>query len=146
MVVRCLCLGTLASLTACTSSSSRLAPEVPLSDDTGPSDYTSSLVVPYPPPPARIETMPPAPADPACVYLDGQWIFGARDWQWQAGGWVIARDDCSFAPSRLFWHPLGADRAELRYRVGRWVQTAYPTVDCPAAMPCANANNIATDP
>jgi hypothetical protein len=122
-------------LVAC-ASRSRLAPEVPVPDTVGASDLANSLVVPYPPPPANVETVPPTPSNPACVYWDGQWVFGARDWQWMSGGWVIQRGDCAFQRARLFWNSIGTDRAELRYRVGRWVQAANPAMDCPAAPPC----------
>lgn len=117
-----------------------MAPELPQSDRPGPADYAGSMIVPYPPPPAQVETVPPAPTNRACVYLDGQWEFVARDWQWQPGGWVVARDDCGFARARLFWHTLGPDRSELRYRSGHWIQTAHPTLDCPNAVPCSTVD------
>ncbi|HEY5955916.1 MAG TPA: hypothetical protein VIV60_05160 [Polyangiaceae bacterium] len=122
------------------ASQSRLAPEVAVSEVYTPTDLANSLTVPYPPPPAKVETMPPMPGNRACVYWDGQWVFGPRDWQWVSGAWVIQRDDCAFQRSRLFWHTLGADRAELRYRPGRWVQSANPAMDCPVALPCPSVS------
>jgi hypothetical protein len=124
------------ALFAC-ASRSRLAPLASMSDTIGPSDLAGSMVVPYPPPPAKVVTIPPTPSNPACVYLDGQWVFGSRDWQWEEGGWFIAASGCSFAQARLFWQTVGADRSELRFRAGRWVRAANPAIDCPAASPCA---------
>jgi hypothetical protein len=137
----CLTCTVLAALIAC-SSRTRLAPEAPLPDAIDPSDYAGSLVVPYPPPPAKVETMPPAPTNPACVYLDGQWTFGSRDWQWVAGAWVIAPGGCAFVRQRLFWLALGSEGSELRFRPGRWVQTSNNALDCPVATACPGASVI----
>ena len=126
------------------SSQSRLAPVVASSDMPTPEDGVRSLVVPYPPPPASVETMPPAPIDRGCLYLDGQWAFGARDWQWVAGGWVIPQPGCGFARSRLFWQTAGANSEELRFRPGRWVKLDQPSVDCSAATACPESTAAIT--
>lgn len=115
---------------------SRLAPIVTAPAAPSPSDVSNSLVVPYPPPPGKVETVPPSPLDQACVYLDGQWTFAARDWQWTSGTWVIAQPGCAFARPRLFWQTAGADHSELRFRPGHWVKADNPTLDCPAATAC----------
>ncbi|MEZ4301637.1 MAG: YXWGXW repeat-containing protein [Polyangiaceae bacterium] len=44
--------------------------------------------VPYPPPPARVETIPPQETRGA-VWIDGQWDWNGRDWRWTDGQWVI---------------------------------------------------------
>ncbi len=121
-----------AAAIAC-ASRSRLAPTVDVPDS---ATVTGSMVVPYPPPPAKVETMPPAPIERSCVYLDGQWVFGARDWQWHSGAWVIAPPGCAFARSQLFWQTAGVDRSELRFRPGHWANAQNTAVDCPVATPC----------
>ncbi len=46
------------------------------------------IEVPYPPPPARVEALPPRPNQP-CVWVDGQWSWDGIQWTWMPGGWVI---------------------------------------------------------
>lgn len=123
-------------LFAC-ASRTRLAPEAAWPESITALDVSSSLVVPYPPPVTKIETVPPAPSDPRCLYLDGHWTFGGKDWQWMAGTWLLPPRGCAFARPRLFWHELGGDRSELRLRPGRWVQASDLAVECPAAIPCS---------
>jgi hypothetical protein len=43
--------------------------------------------VPYPPPAARVETLPPRP-DGRGVWIDGQWTWDGARWSWTPGGWV----------------------------------------------------------
>jgi len=43
--------------------------------------------VPYPPPPARVETAPKRPTA-AALWVDGQWSWDGQ-WTWMPGGWVI---------------------------------------------------------
>jgi len=54
------------------------------------------VVVPYPPPPARVEVIPPSPAF-AAVWVDGQWTWVGR-WEWQKGRWVNLPLPVRFAP------------------------------------------------
>jgi hypothetical protein len=44
-------------------------------------------VVPYPPPPARVEIVPPQ-KDPRAVWIGGQWDWDGRTWKWIAGAWT----------------------------------------------------------
>lgn len=45
--------------------------------------------VPYPPPPALSELIPPRPRDRRAVFLDGGWAWRGSYYVWQRGGWVI---------------------------------------------------------
>ena len=44
--------------------------------------------VPYPPPAAVAEVIPPKPRADA-VWMDGQWSWRGRYYVWQRGGWVL---------------------------------------------------------
>ena len=67
-----------------------------------------AVVVPFPPPPAQVEEVPPQP-NSSCVWTDGYWDFTDR-WEWQAGEWVVAQAHCRLAPVELrrqqgqLWH------------------------------------------
>jgi hypothetical protein len=59
---------------------------------------TSALAeVPFPPPPARIESVPRQPEDRA-VWVDGEWIWQTRRYAWKPGRWVIPPAGARFAP------------------------------------------------
>jgi hypothetical protein len=59
--------------------------------------------VPYPPPAAHVETIPPRPHAGA-VWIDGGWLWQGRRWVWQAGGWVDAPSKVT-ADGRLMFAP-----------------------------------------
>jgi len=59
---------------------------------------TSALVpVPYPPPPARAESVPEQSADES-VWIDGEWVWQTRRYAWRAGRWVVPPSGARFAP------------------------------------------------
>lgn len=59
---------------------------------------TSALTaVPYPPPPARVETVPKQPREEA-VWIDGEWLWQGRRWAWKPGRWVVVPTGARFAP------------------------------------------------
>lgn len=45
--------------------------------------------VPYPPPPALSELIPPKPRVAGAVFLDGSWAWRGSYYVWQRGGWVV---------------------------------------------------------
>ena len=55
--------------------------------------------VPFPPPPGRVEIVPP-PADmKKPVWIDGEWLWAGRRWVWQDGRWQeTPSEDSYFAP------------------------------------------------
>jgi hypothetical protein len=67
-----------------------------------------AVSVPYPPPPAKIEEVPPQP-HASCVWTDGYWEFTDR-WEWIDGEWVLPQPHCRLAPVELrrqggqLWH------------------------------------------
>src|SRR5687767_2081562 len=56
--------------------------------------------VPYPPPAALAETVPPRPRHEDVVWVDGEWVFSGSSYVWRRGGWVAMPRAARFAP----WH------------------------------------------
>lgn len=56
---------------------------------TGPHVSGEPVVVPYPPPPAKVEIVedPPPQLAQVGVWVDGSWLWTSRRWEWQAGRW-----------------------------------------------------------
>jgi hypothetical protein len=113
-------------LTACSSGIAR--------PPTGPTPPGSMVEVPYPPPPARVEDIPPND-DVTKVWVDGQWVWQTRRWKWQAGAWVTPPKDAYFtrwettrkADGKLFF-----SRAMWRDASGRPLDVREGAENCPA--------------
>jgi len=93
--------------------------------------------VPYPPPAAAPEIVPETP-DERAVWVDGQWVWRARYYVWQRGGWVIPPPQTYFAPSERRYGPDGT----LYFAEGVWRRTTNrerleepPRIIRPAATP-----------
>jgi hypothetical protein len=97
------------------------APRVPV-PPTGPHRQDTPELVPYPPPPARVELIPPAPA-PEALWIDGHWIWTAGGYAWHAGRWEPARVGAHYAPATTVRRSNG----ELLYYVGSWQSDPAPT-------------------
>jgi hypothetical protein len=66
---------------------------------TGPHTNEEPVLVPYPPPPARVEVIPSPPKDlKNPVWVDGEWQWKGRRWVWQAGQWELPYPDGYYAP------------------------------------------------
>ena len=73
------------------------APRLPAPPYTG--HPTSALAeIPYPPPPARVETVPLRPRQTGAVWIDGEWTWQVRRWAWKPGRWVRPPPNARFAP------------------------------------------------
>jgi hypothetical protein len=58
------------------------------------------VVVPFPPPPGKVEIVPPRPADiKKPVWIDGEWQWKARRWVWAPGSWQESLTGGCYAPS-----------------------------------------------
>src|SRR6266487_4670900 len=79
-----------------------------------PSD-TSYIEVPYPPPAARVEIVPPKPREDA-VWVDGEWDWAGNRWAWEAGGWIEPPKRAYFAP----WVTYRQDNGRLLFAAGTW--------------------------
>ena len=90
-------------------------------------------LVDVPPPPAKVERIPPDPGKP-CAWFDGRWEWVGEAWEWTAGGWVVPPPGCHFATAESGW-AAGTDRSLLFYVPGRW----YPDEGgkpCPEPRAC----------
>lgn len=73
----------------------------------GPQEQADPLVVPYPPPPARVDVVQDPPAEQKNpVWVDGQWLWRGRRWVWEAGEWV------DLAPGQLYAKPIVVRRSD----------------------------------
>ena len=77
-----------------------------------------AVVVPYPPPPARPEVIPPKTAD-NLVWVDGEWQWRSRRWVWLPGRWEPAYPDAYYAPATTVRRADGT----LVWFTGVWHQT-----------------------
>lgn len=59
--------------------------------------------VPYPPPAALAETVPPRPNADDLVWLEGDWVFRGRSYAWVRGGWVVAPKNARYAISKVLY-------------------------------------------
>lgn len=118
----------LAALNACAA---RL-PEAPA----GVHPPNDAVAVPYPPPPAKVEELPPEP-DARCAWADGFWDFTDR-WEWQPGEWVIPPQHCRLAPPAL-----RRQQGQLWFARPRWypdnAKVAGPESACPRPPACRTA-------
>lgn len=97
---------------------------------------TAFVVVPYPPPPARVEGVPDAPS-PAAVWIDGEWEFRRARWAWHPGRWVVAPPGASYSP----WMIGRATDGTLSFAVGVWRMANGSPVPAPRALLSANAGS-----
>jgi hypothetical protein len=93
---------------------------------TGPHPETAreDVEVPYPPPPARGEIVPPRPeSTESAVWLDGSWTWLAGRWVWEPGGWVTQ-------PPRAYlarWTLLRSPDGRLYFLPNAWYQARSNT-------------------
>ncbi len=103
---------------------------------------SDAIVVPYPPPPAKVEELPARP-DKACVWVDGYWDYSDR-WEWQAGEWVSPNARCRLAPSEL-----RRQGGRLLHARPRWypdnVSLLGPQSACANPARCPQNPEIATE-
>jgi hypothetical protein len=71
--------------------------------------------VPYPPPAALVEVVPPSPGSLA-VWLDGYWTWQGQFYVWMRGGWVLAPAGGRFAQWQSFYTQYGV----LMFAPGAW--------------------------
>lgn len=93
-----------------TTSCSGAIPKPP----SGPAVREAGVLVPYPPPVVRVETIPPQ-KDPREVWVSGQWDWDRGRYRWIEGHWRVPPADAYFTPwstrrradgSLVFW-PAG---------------------------------------
>lgn len=88
--------------------------------------------VPYPPPAALAETVPPKPDRSDVVWLDGEWRYRGRSFVWRRGGWVVPPPAGRYAPWRSWYRRDGrlmlapGTWYDLRQERMRWQQPLAP--------------------
>jgi hypothetical protein len=92
--------------------------------------------VPYPPPAALAETVPPEPSREGSVWVDGEWAYRGRAYAWQRGGWVVPPRNARFAP----WRALYQKNGRLMLAAGTWYDESghalpLPEIVVPARTP-----------
>lgn len=99
------------------------------------------IEVPYPPPPARVETIP-AMGAAGQVWLDGQWTWGGEVWSWGEGAWVTPPPDAYFTP----WSTQRRADGQLLFARAAWRDRAGHPLDreaagqiCPIPAPAVGA-------
>ncbi|MBX3207001.1 MAG: YXWGXW repeat-containing protein [Labilithrix sp.] len=108
------------------------APKLPAPPFT--SQPTHALVeIPFPPPPARVEAVPPRPAKAGAVWIDGEWTWQTRRWAWKPGRWVEPPANARFAP----WTTVRDRVGTLYVAAGAWRDAAGASVAEPAPLAIA---------
>jgi hypothetical protein len=67
----------------------------------------SFVDVPYPPPAALAETMPPRPNVAPVIWVDGDWKFRGNSYAWERGGWYETPNEAGYARSEVRYSPDG---------------------------------------
>jgi hypothetical protein len=94
---------------------------------------TSYIEVPYPPPAARVEVVPPRPKEPDAVWVDGEWSWQGKRWVWQPGGWVSPPAGGYFAP----WLVYRLDNGRLLFAQGAWHAATGEKLPAPVILEAA---------
>jgi hypothetical protein len=89
----------------------------------------------YPPPPARVEFVPPSPGKGA-VWIDGEWVWQGRRWSWRIGRWVQPPPDAKFSP----WTVVRSDDGATYYASGTWRDARGNDLPDPTAIITARPN------
>jgi hypothetical protein len=93
--------------------------------------------VPYPPPAAVPEIVPPEP-DRRAVWVDGQWSYRGRYFVWERGAWVLPPPGAYFAPwARVYGKDGTLYFAEAAWRSRDGRSLIAPRVLRPAGTPPA---------
>lgn len=93
---------------------------------------TSDLVkVPYPPPPAKVEIVPPRPEDAgAPVWVDGEWTIRGKRWRWRRGRWIEPAPSARFAS----WTEVRGSDGQLYFAPGKWVDAQGREIPAPGPL------------
>jgi len=98
----------------------------------GPHYGEEPVIIPYPPPPARVEVVPPKPPEPKrAVWVDGEWQWKGRRWIWQGGQWQEPIADGYYAPAAT----LRLADGTLAYFPGTWKWGKPPKPNMASAKP-----------
>jgi hypothetical protein len=82
-----------------------------------------------PPPPARVEAVPPRPKSTA-VWIDGEWNWRRGRWSWLPGRWVEPPPDETYSP----WVVVRGLDGKLWMASGTWRDAKGNPVDEPPPL------------
>ena len=85
--------------------------------------------VAYPPPPARVEFVPPSPKSGA-VWLDGEWTWQTDRWAWKRGRWVVPPANARYSP----WTSSRDRTGTLYVAEGKWRDDRLKELPEPAPL------------
>jgi hypothetical protein len=83
------------------------------------------LPVPYPPPAAFAEVVPPGPK--GALWIDGHWAWRGRQFIWQRGGWVAPPSGSRFA----HWRIRYAQDGSLLFAEEAWYDAKLKPMESP---------------
>jgi len=106
--------------------------------------FATAQLVDSAPPPAQLEYLSDKPPRPGCRWVDGQWIWSSRRWDWRPGGWVQPPEACEYSLPSTIWAGAQGSGA-LYYRPGRWYSVSEPKT-CPDPSPCPSADVRSREP
>lgn len=99
------------------------------------------LEVPYPPPAALVEVVP-EPAPEGSVWVDGHWVWRARYYVWQRGGWLLPPENASYAT----WQSRLKDDGRLLFAPGAWYGPDHASIEPPEILVVARTPPNQTTP
>ena len=92
---------------------------------------TSALVeLRAPPPPARVESVPPRPDAGGAVWIDGEWTWRRSRWAWMPGRWVVPPAGETFSP----WVVVRGEDGQLWQAPGTWRDAKGNAVEAPTPV------------
>jgi hypothetical protein len=100
--------------------------------------HNPAVIIQYPPPPVRVECVPPQPRD-ECVWVDGNWTRQARGWGWSPGAWVIPPAKCYHAQAYSKWIRAGNNKQDQLYYFEAAWYAETPGKQCEAPRVCQSA-------
>lgn len=124
------CSGTLTNrssclLIACALLSGACSSALPMPDNAR-QPRSEYLPVPYPPPAAFVETVPPSPNKQA-LWVDGHWAWRGGTFVWQRGGWVVVPKGTHFAR----WRVRYAQDGTLLFAEEAWYDNLLKPIPAP---------------
>jgi hypothetical protein len=108
---------------------------------TGPIPPGALVEVPYPPPPAHVETIPPQ-KESRDVWLDGRWEWVGAAWRWLDGTWMSPPAGAYYTP----WQTVRSSDGRLFFARATWRAKDGRPLDVTgggAACPAARAGDVA---
>ncbi len=95
--------------------------------------------VPFPPPPARVETVPQPPASGA-RWIEGEWSWRGRRWAWKQGYWAPPSADGTYSP----WQMTRNEAGTIFFAPGTWrdAKGAPTPPPAPLAVGVARAADV----